>query len=359
MVNEPALFIFAEVAITLAGFSGVVVAFRVRGAQAWSPMELRVLWFLLTDSFLVTFFALIPIPLSLAGWTDDVIWGLGGALLGTYFLVANVLAIRGEYSDRALRRRVTVPVVTPLTYGMSVAAFPMGIALWLSVGNLLVPRGQAIYVLGLIMLLAFGASSFSSSSRSCRSNLVRSPEWAWTPSPLFARHRIRRRRRGQRMILEDSVLVLAGTLTALIAGLFYAFSVAVNGALHRLRDSEYVAAMQSINVVIVRPVFLLTFFGPVLLLPLSAYLQSASSPSRVVLLAVASVLYIAGTIGVTMAGNVPLNNRLARLDMGRSSDGEIAEFRTHFEGPWNRLHSVRTSASIAATILVFIACVVR
>jgi hypothetical protein len=160
MVNEPALYIFAEVAITLAGFSGLVVAFRSRGAQGWSPTELRVLWLLLTDSFLVLLFALLPIPMNLAGWHDDVIWGSGSALLGTYFLVTNVLAIRGELRDRALHRLVTVPVITRLIYFLSLAAFPMGIALWLSVGNVLVPRGQAVYVLGLIMLLAFGALEF-------------------------------------------------------------------------------------------------------------------------------------------------------------------------------------------------------
>jgi uncharacterized membrane protein len=169
----------------------------------------------------------------------------------------------------------------------------------------------------------------------------------------------RAQRRLPDTIIEDAVLVAAGTLSSLIAGLFYAFSVAVNGALHRLRDSEYIAAMQSINVVIVRPVFLLTFFGPVFLLPAAAFLQAAFSPARGPLLAVASVLYIAGTIGVTMAGNVPLNNRLARLDLGRSSEGEIAESRTQFEGPWNRFHIVRTFASIGATVLVFIAAVVR
>jgi uncharacterized membrane protein len=165
---------------------------------------------------------------------------------------------------------------------------------------------------------------------------------------------------GNRMtVVEDAVLVVSGTLTALVAGLFYSFSVAVNGGLRRLRNSEYVAAMQSINVVIVRPVFLLTFFGPVFLLPAAAYLQVAPNPARFVLLAVASVLYIVGAVGVTLIGNVPLNNRLAGLDLGRASEGQVAESRGQFEGPWNRLHTIRTLASIAATFLIFVAGVVR
>jgi hypothetical protein len=65
-MNESVLYTLAEVAITLAGFSGVVVVFRLRGAQAWSPTELQILWLLIGDSFLVLLFALLPLPLALA-----------------------------------------------------------------------------------------------------------------------------------------------------------------------------------------------------------------------------------------------------------------------------------------------------
>jgi hypothetical protein len=92
----------AQVAITFAGFSGVVVAFRLRGAQAWSPTELRILWFLLGDSFLVLFFSLLPLPLALANWSPDALWGLCNALLGSYFIVADLLAFLGERRSRGL-----------------------------------------------------------------------------------------------------------------------------------------------------------------------------------------------------------------------------------------------------------------
>jgi hypothetical protein len=64
-MNEGVLYTLAQVATTLAGFSGLVVVFRARGTQGWSSMELRILWFLLGDSFLVLFFALLPVPLCL------------------------------------------------------------------------------------------------------------------------------------------------------------------------------------------------------------------------------------------------------------------------------------------------------
>ncbi|UCC53921.1 MAG: hypothetical protein JSV68_08095 [Anaerolineaceae bacterium] len=159
-MNHQSLDTIANVAITLAAFSGVVVAFRVRGARTWSPTELRVLWFLVGDSFLVLFFALLPLPMDLANWSTDVIWGLCSALLGSWFFVGFFLALRGERRDRAAQQWITIPVITPVFNGIYLIALVMGIVLWLSVFDLLVSRGQAIYVLGLIVLLAFAAVEF-------------------------------------------------------------------------------------------------------------------------------------------------------------------------------------------------------
>ena len=57
-------------------------------------------------------------------------------------------------------------------------------------------------------------------------------------------------------------LTFAATLgCGLMAGLFFAFSVAVMKALERLPPAEGIVAMQSINVAILNPVFLTVFFG--------------------------------------------------------------------------------------------------
>ena len=157
------------------------------------------------------------------------------------------------------------------------------------------------------------------------------------------------------MVFENIILVLAGTLTALVTGLFYGYSVSVNGGLHRLNDSEYVKAMQSINAVIQNPFFFVSFIGPVILLPLAAFLQRDSNSMQFALLLASSVIYIAGSFGLTMVGNVPLNERLAKFNASKSSGNEIAQTRAGFERPWNRLHAIRTIASIAATVFIFVA----
>ena len=58
------------------------------------------------------------------------------------------------------------------------------------------------------------------------------------------------------------VLTLISALgCGLMAGLFFAFSVSVMKALGRRPPAEGIAAMQSINVVVINPVFMIAFFG--------------------------------------------------------------------------------------------------
>jgi uncharacterized membrane protein len=132
--------------------------------------------------------------------------------------------------------------------------------------------------------------------------------------------------------------------------------VSVNGGLHRLNDSEYVKAMQSINFAIQNPIFFVSFIGPLLLLPLATFLQVDTNSMQFALLLASSVLYIAGSFGLTMVGNVPLNQRLAKFDVTNASGNEIAQARSGFEISWNRLHTIRTLSSIASTLLIFVAC---
>jgi len=108
----------------------------------------------------VLFFALLPVPLLLANWSHNALWGLCNALLGSWFIVANVLVFVGERRDRALHRATTVRIITPLLYTLTVVGLVMGIALWLSAFDFIVRRGQAVFVLGLLMLLLFAALEF-------------------------------------------------------------------------------------------------------------------------------------------------------------------------------------------------------
>lgn len=158
--------------------------------------------------------------------------------------------------------------------------------------------------------------------------------------------------------MTSEILILTAITAALIAGLFYAYSCSVNIGLARLSNAGYIAAMQAINKAILNPLFFVSFIGSLLLLPVSTFLHYQQPISnRFIFLLIATIIYIIGSFGVTIFGNVPLNEMLARFNLQAASDEEIANQRTKFELPWNRLHTIRTIASVISLVMVLIACV--
>ncbi len=117
----------------------------------------------------------------------------------------------------------------------------------------------------------------------------------------------------------DRLMLVLTFLAALgcgsMAGFFFAFSACVMGALARLPAAQGIAAMQSINVVVINRLFLGTFFGTAVfcLLVAIAALLMWGRPGTIPVLA-GSVLYLIGTILVTVRFNVPLNDELAAAD---------------------------------------------
>src|SRR5688500_8679871 len=114
--------------------------------------------------------------------------------------------------------------------------------------------------------------------------------------------------------LLDTVTLLAATGCGLIGGCFFAFSTFVMKALKKLPPAEGVAAMQSINIVVINPWFLVPFLGTGLLcLLLAAGSFFTWRMPGAGFLAAGALLYVAGTLLVTMALNVPLNDALAKV----------------------------------------------
>lgn len=142
----------------------------------------------------------------------------------------------------------------------------------------------------------------------------------------------------------------------LIAGVFFAFSTFVMKALGRLPAPQGIAAMQSINIVVINPWFMTAFFGTALLciVELVAAFRGWQEPAAPWLLA-GSVLYLAGTILVTIVFNVPRNNALAAV---LPSAAEAATLWGDYLSNWTFWNHVRTIAALAASALFIIALMV-
>jgi len=156
--------------------------------------------------------------------------------------------------------------------------------------------------------------------------------------------------------LTDITLLLTVTMAGLMAGLFYTWSCAVSPGLGQLSDEAYLRAMQHTNRAIQNPVFFITFFGILILLPLSVWQQYGLSLPRFLILLAATVVYFAGSFGVTVFGNIPLNEALDVFDLGAATTEVMAAQRAVFEGPWNTLNTIRTLASVLTLVLTAIAC---
>jgi uncharacterized membrane protein len=153
------------------------------------------------------------------------------------------------------------------------------------------------------------------------------------------------------------VLTLSSALgCGLMAGFFFAFSACVMNALAHLPAAQGIAAMQSINVVVLNRWFFAVFFGTAVACVLgagSALLMWHESGAAYLL--AGSLLYLAGTFLVTIVFNVPLNEALAAIEP-HSADG--IGLWTRYVSTWTAWNHVRTAAALAAAALLIVALVV-
>ena len=141
----------------------------------------------------------------------------------------------------------------------------------------------------------------------------------------------------------------------LVAGVWFAFSSFVTQGLDRAYARAAVTAMQGINKTAVGPVFMLAFLGTALLCVAVVVWGGLNwSEARAKLAIAGSLLYLGGTFVVTMAANVPLNDRLERVD---PRGGDVARAWQDYVGPWLAWNHVRTVTAIAAFALLLVAVV--
>ena len=143
----------------------------------------------------------------------------------------------------------------------------------------------------------------------------------------------------------DLAVLVSALGCGLMAGFFFAFSICVMKALGAIPPTHGNSAMQSINVAVINPWFLMPFFGMAVLsvlLSIAAVLRW-HEPGAVYVVT-GGLLYFLGTFLVTILFNVPRNNALAAV-AAISTEG--AALWADYLIFWTKWNHVRTITALA------------
>ncbi len=134
-----------------------------------------------------------------------------------------------------------------------------------------------------------------------------------------------------------------------MAGVYFTFSIFVMSSLEAIPKAEGIAAMQSINRVILKSLFMPLFFTTSFAsLALAIWGISRWGHSGALFLVVGGLVYFMGMFVCTVALNVPLNNALDSVD---PTTPEAVEVWSDYVRNWTRWNHVRTVSSTTACAL--------
>ncbi len=157
------------------------------------------------------------------------------------------------------------------------------------------------------------------------------------------------------MIRWFKVLISGATIAcALVAGVFQAFSEFVMVSLDHSMRAGGIESMQIINREVFTTIFMVMLIGMSLVAPIMAgiALLKLRGPARTHIL-LGSAAYVVGVFAVTLLGNVPMNNALARLPFDSVAAKDYWE--TVFFPRWTFWNHVRTIGSVVAAAFYLLA----
>jgi hypothetical protein len=155
--QHEALLAIAQIALGLAGFSGVFVAMSQSGGQVRQHGDTYRLVLLLATSLSTLFLSLMPVALDRLGVADDLLWRVSNALF--FVMLGALLSVVHRW--RTLRREDIRPGETPaVAVGIWVLGGSMLVAELLSAAAVIGPP-EGVFVLGLVFLVAFGSFLFA------------------------------------------------------------------------------------------------------------------------------------------------------------------------------------------------------
>ncbi|ACI53434.1 DUF1772 domain-containing protein [Rhizobium acidisoli] len=143
-------------------------------------------------------------------------------------------------------------------------------------------------------------------------------------------------------------LVAAAIGSGLVAGIFFAFSTFIMTAFSRIPAEQGIAAMNSINVTIVRSPFMALFVPTAILcLVIAALALMNWRGGASALMLAGAALYVFASFLSTIIFNVPMNDALEKVTVGGP---EAAALWATYLKDWTWWNHVRTVASLLASV---------
>ncbi len=150
-------------------------------------------------------------------------------------------------------------------------------------------------------------------------------------------------------LLEIAVILGAGC----VGGAFFAFSSFVMPALDKIDGPGGMLAMKQINATVLGSSFLIVLMGTGLLMVVMLYFEPSLRGASGKLIVGACVLYLVGTLCVTMLFNVPLNMKLDEFQ------GDDVSRWKEYVRDWTTWNSVRGLAAAISSAMLLLAIVLR
>ncbi len=143
--------------------------------------------------------------------------------------------------------------------------------------------------------------------------------------------------------------------SAVIGGVFSAFSEFIMSGLLRTAPAGGIEAMQHINRTVIKTQFVA---GILLIAPFSVlfalYSLTVFEGMALATLVLAPLIYLPTVFLMTVFGNVPMNNKLERLD---HTSTEAEAYWMQYGRDWTRLNHVRSLGSILTAGLYIFAAI--
>jgi peptidoglycan/LPS O-acetylase OafA/YrhL len=163
MPTADLLIAIAQIAVALAGFSGLIAAIRTAAPEGWHPRDIWSLSWMLGASIGALILALLPLWFALFGWSDERVYRTSSAFAFLYIgAFVCVMMWKGRRLTMAGHppRVPFFPTAIALLLGVSAAAAGAGAAGWLEqqvapvyVGTLLALLVASSLVLAIFLIL--------------------------------------------------------------------------------------------------------------------------------------------------------------------------------------------------------------